>query len=445
MASSTSSNLWGNKNIQDISNSGARLIMSHPISGFSGGISTAVTDDDGSWVYGRDGVTAGDVIRYDVVAQKSDGTANPSYNMFTKAQGDLSSNAEVVGVIETIENNVANVVLSGQIKFPTARFATADYEPVGAVGSAGGASGGNDVYFLSAATAGGIQNLAPNIGGQIAKPVLQFVGDGVFNAHVVNYIGYQIGGNVAGSVETYNATGQANWFPDFTGNLVVDGKNGWFNVSEKTQLPLSKEHWTYVDRLYTNAGANIFGHRFGMEHDIVLDSTPPTSLLGETIIQKDGRNTIWKGEVIGRNASENKITVQSTTLDSNNIAIEPVTDKTFYRGQVTYTGTSVTPMAFSLPVYKPTNNQTFSDIYGKESTHSSVYGMYVEGDGNQSSIIIPESATINKLVVTDSIAIKSSDQSVTVNDLAYVIKQLTDGQKTINDTLNKTTASFDVT
>jgi len=70
-SASNSSNLLGNVNISDISNSGARLLMTHPISGFSGGISVAI---------GEDGVTAGDVIRYDVIP------GSPSENKYTKAQ-----------------------------------------------------------------------------------------------------------------------------------------------------------------------------------------------------------------------------------------------------------------------------------------------------------------------------------------------------------------------
>ena len=74
-STNTSSNLWGNTNNLDISNSGARLIMSHPISGFSGGIMTHP-------LFGAtagDGVTAGDVVRYDTVPD------SVSYNQYTKA------------------------------------------------------------------------------------------------------------------------------------------------------------------------------------------------------------------------------------------------------------------------------------------------------------------------------------------------------------------------
>ena len=65
------SNLSGNLNVRSITNSGARLLMTHDISGFSGG---RVSD-----YIGDDGVTAGDAIRYDVVQYKPDGQVSTSY------------------------------------------------------------------------------------------------------------------------------------------------------------------------------------------------------------------------------------------------------------------------------------------------------------------------------------------------------------------------------
>ena len=114
---SNSSNIYGNVNISEVTGNGARLMMQHPISGFSGGIMLGSLDVD--WNEVRDGVTAGDVVRYDVTP------GSVSENKYTKAQADIPEHAEVIGVIESITNgsdpgvnDVVNVVLSGQIKFP---------------------------------------------------------------------------------------------------------------------------------------------------------------------------------------------------------------------------------------------------------------------------------------------------------------------------------------
>ena len=268
---SNSSNLLGNVNISDLSNSGARLLMTHPISGFSGGVSGNIGDD---------GVTAGDVIRYDVIS------GSPSENKFTKASASVAQHSEVVGVIETITNNVANVVISGQMKFPEGRFATAEND----LSRFGGGSGGNDVYFLSAATAGGVQNLAPYISGQIAKPVLQVVNDGLYNAHVVNYIGYQIGGPITGSFDMLPVTGTVITVADLNGKTNdINGRDGWFNITsgDVRWLPLSVDAKEYVDRLYNEACTNFFGGgRFGKRYEIEFEQAPPTAMLGKTIHQK---------------------------------------------------------------------------------------------------------------------------------------------------------------
>ena len=429
MSSSTSSNLWGNTNIQDITNSGARLIMSHDISGFSGGIMTHPLGG----TYAGDGVTAGDVIRYDTVPD------SVSYKKYTKAMGNVAENAEVVGVIETIENGVVGVVISGQIKFPSGRFATADHI---ATPTIGGASGGNDVYFLSAATAGGVQSLAPNKSGQIAKPVLQVADDGVFNAHVVNYIGYQIGGNIAGSTETYNMTGSVDRIIDFDDNRNIDGSNSWFRVDRKTWLPLNTSAPEYIDRLYTNASSTVFGNgRFGRRDEIIISQTPPTSLVGRRLIQKDGRITIWSGIVSGVNRTTNTINVESVELDSSNKAIAPDVSKTLYDGTIIYTPTTVTPMAFALPVYSVVASSQFKDIYGKSSTHSDIYVMFVLGDDMGRVITIPNQVEIEDAVITNKLTITNADATSTTTDVAEVLRLI---NADLNSLASKTNTTLNV-
>jgi len=420
-----SSNLWGNTNNLDISNSGARLIMSHPISGFSGGIMTHP-------LYGEtagDGVTAGDVVRYDTVPD------SVSYNQYTKAIASSSEYAEVVGVIETIENDIVNVVLSGQIKFPTARFATADYQPSTGVG---GASGGNDVYFLSGVTAGGISNLAPNVAGQIAKPVLQVANDGVFNAHVVNYIGYQIGGNVAGSTENVAVEGAINEVVDFDGTLTID-ENNWHDLSEETWLPYDSSHSTYTDRTYQGfCDTYLAGGIYGVEYDIVVSSTPSSTMNGKTITQKDSKGrTEWKGTVTGVNRVTDTITVRSTEKSSSGNIKDPDVTKNVYHNNTQYTPTTVTKMAFRLPLIVSSDTVSFTDMYGVSSTKNKKFVIHTEGDDRKAAITIGENITLLDLTATGTITGTDADGN-TITDLVKQVKLLSDDSITHANKLNVT-------
>ena len=428
---SNSSNLLGNVNISDLSNSGARLLMTHPISGFSGGVSNNIGDD---------GVTAGDVIRYDVISD------SPSVNKFTKASADVAQYSEVVGVIETITNDVVNVVISGQIKFPEGRFAAAENDPL----DSSGGSGGNDVYFLSAATAGAVQNLAPYISGQIAKPVLQVVNDGLYNAHVVNYIGYQIGGPVTGSFDMLPVTGTVNTVVDFNGKTNdINGRDGWFNVTsgDVRWLPLSVDAEEYVDRLYNEACTNFFGGgRFGKKYEIEFVETPSTSLLGKIITQKVGRATEFQATVTGVDRTRNKITIVSTYVDSNKLKVNPDISKTFYQGTVKYTPTASTELAFALPRYNsPPTRSSLKDINNTPLTLDSVYVMFVSPDNWGRTLYVGESVSMMDLVVNNKATFITEDGLYQVEDLASVVQLLTVDMEAANNKLGLTTSTYKVT
>ena len=111
MASSTnnSSNISGNLNIQSITSSGARLLMTVPLSGFSGG-------GIGTCPEKCDGITAGLAIRYDNTV------GSVSYGKYIVAQADTPANSEVVGIIEDVsvagdplvgDTGIATIVISG--------------------------------------------------------------------------------------------------------------------------------------------------------------------------------------------------------------------------------------------------------------------------------------------------------------------------------------------
>ena len=108
--------------------------------------------------------------------------------------------AEVFGVVESISGLTANVISGGSVKIPSSVLHQIGDSPEGS-------EGGEDIWFLSAVTAGHMQNAAPITPGEIVKPIYysaphEFAGitySGIF----VNYIGYKVlegGGSVSDSL-----------------------------------------------------------------------------------------------------------------------------------------------------------------------------------------------------------------------------------------------------
>lgn len=124
------------------------------------------------------GITSGDVIFYNTTTEK-----------YEKSKADDQVTAEVFGVVESYNaaSSSLSVVISGSINLPDAFLE---------ISAENGASGGKDVYFLSAATAGKLQDIAPTETGNIVKPVYQVGphGSGSYTGIVNNYIGYVVGG-----------------------------------------------------------------------------------------------------------------------------------------------------------------------------------------------------------------------------------------------------------
>lgn len=124
-------------------------------------------------IYGG-GVSAGNPIYYDVIGAT-----------WAKSIANDYAKSEVFGIIESITGLTATVVMHGSIKLPTTNQFT----------SGAGGSGGNDIWFLSGTTAGGIQNTGPTLSGTIVKPLYyeapHSLSGVTFTGTVVNYIGYR--------------------------------------------------------------------------------------------------------------------------------------------------------------------------------------------------------------------------------------------------------------
>ena len=296
--SNSSSNIIGHVNVYDISN-GARLLMTLNSTGFSGGF------------------TAGDAVRYD-----SD-VDSPSYGYYVTAQADNPAHSEVVGVIEDISvgrlndittelpygsDSSVNIVTNGQIKYPEGKLKES-YEFPGSTGS----GGGNDIYFLSAATAGILQNLAPTEPTQVIKPIYQVSPDDPFTGQVINYIGYQSGGQIVAEDSRQLPAGAISFVPEYT-NSSGGSNRSWSRAGTKMNLRGNGE--------YGNTYYSVYGEIKNLcKTRTKIDCTGVSSKqFGKTVKVRDGKNTpLNKGKIVEFNSSLGYVVVEWPASNSSNL------------------------------------------------------------------------------------------------------------------------------
>ena len=446
-----SSNLIGNLNVNNITHSGARLMMTHPLSGFSGGRISQYSGDDG--------ITAGDAIRFNTIEYHA--TTNPSGGKYVKAQADLAHTSEVVGVVEGVEgvnedgtaktDAVVNVVISGQIKFPTDKLVSAthiyDFDSADSV-LIEGASGGNDIYFLSEVTAGAVQNLAPTIPTTIAKPILQRADDGDFTAQVVNYIGYQIGGEVVGSDEDYEPSGSYSTVLDFGGratqNIPTNSVNlsqgtRWLSINEKDMgYATGKEtYYTAYHRLYEEGS---MGRRWYCK----TSTAPSSQNINESITTKNSNGTT-KGtyKVIHVDRQNNLLYLETTSMED--IMVD---DIIYTRRNERLTVTDAFVCAF-WPGTVPAKQKTITDLDGKVRTVNEHAYMKIKPDLNPVArgaetfaykgpgVYVAKELTVTKLNVLDELQAGSKTDGKNITDIVKAIRMHNDSLTTIENHVHK--------
>ena len=430
-----SSNLSGNLNVRNITNSGARLFMTHDLSGFSGG---RVSD-----YIGDDGITAGDAIRYDVVENKPDGTSSPSYQKYRKAQADAPENAEVVGIVESIDNGVVNVVLSGQIVYPSSRLINATHidETLGT----SGATGGNDVYFLSEVTAGAIQNLAPSEPTRIAKPILQQAADGTFSHHVVNYIGYQIGGSVVASTEDDPNNLAMKSFLDMDGSLVLMGNE--FDMSKENYAPITTNDidWPHRKKTFkTVAETRLKERNFGSRWCFIANTAFSESLWLNKAVWflnslggREGKGKVVQINDVNRSGIH---CIYVTTTDWSPSNPPPITLKLHSSSGESILCTSAEEVGVALPIVRATNKTLgATDIRGNRVNITQGTILTLSSDQGDIVAHVPDQVSVNDLTVTKSVTLENATHSI--SDVTATIKALSDEMTTIRREVNGLSAS----
>jgi len=336
------------------------------------------------------GITAGDVIRYDVT--------DDSNKQYKRSLADGPENAEVVGVVESIDDDSLNVVIFGQINFP------GEFTNATPAGTPEGASGGNDIYFLSPTVAGGIQNIAPFEQTQVVKPVLQKMDAGANNAVVLNYIGYSIGGEIAATSSTDEFIGTIQTIVEEDGPetippnyIVVSGGSQSLKVSEYPDA------YTY------------FGKRFGYVEEVTLSGLNVTqSLVAQSAKQKDGRSDTYTGRIISVDTSANTITVNRTSSQTQaDTSLEMTIDGN------TYTVASTEVKEFTVPRIVPTTQYRF-DVDGSQvevNTKTILKVKNIQGVTIPTKLSVTDLEVTNKLTTNTASADTLDDINATVNSI----------------------------
>lgn len=335
------------------------------------------------------GVTLGSVIRYDV--------ATDSY---LPSKADNAATAEVIGIVEKIENGIYTIVANGLISYPNINSVINGYTGNCAVlnSGTGGGEGGSDVFFLSDACGGKLQLLEPTVPGRIVKPVMQRVKVGAsgsvqYNGIVLNYIGYEVS-------QLASSTNQVTGVPgDITYAKETDIIDGFLDVRNEQIVPIEKYPELY-DKFDTDYGF--------YEEIITLDTSDNVdSLANGQVTQKNGPITISTGRVIGTNQTNKTITVRKETG-------QPKTDttKSVYVGVVRYTTIAANVSAFTIPSVK---EETITYVTEKGSKQETLIP-YMRTQSNFTSVAIPNNIVVNELssdkIITNNIEVGSKLQDL---------------------------------
>jgi len=341
---SNSSNIQSSINTISVTQGGSRLLVSIPY---------------------VSGLTLGQVVRYDV-----------STSGYTASKANLAENSEVFGVIESYDSasNKFNTVIYGSISIDSSKLAD--------MGSGGG-SGGNDIYFLSDQTAGGLQNLAPTNLEHIVKPVYQISPHGSYTGVIVNYLGYKIGGDIQAAFNDTNSLGSLQ-------TLIGD------SAFEESFLDASISHELAVAD-YPDFYAK-FGKKYGfVERVTVTESIPGSIVANQTVAQT---NSSYTGNVVSVDVANKYVYIlrkPNADLASTGKQIVITTNSSVVR----LTPTATTVYSIYTPVISLTQPIA---IYGKDGSNLTVsqrvkIGIKVKPLSVQ--VAVPETVTANSLTATE--------------------------------------------
>lgn len=343
------------------------------------------------------GVTLGSVVRYDVVTDS-----------YMPSRADNPATAEVIGIVEKVDNGTYTIVASGLMVYPNINQVINSY--TGGCqqldGSTAGGSGGSDIFFLSAKCDGKLQLLEPTTPGDIVKPVMQRVkvgpsGPNQYNGIVLNYIGYQVAELADSTYEIQSAIGGVIYTKD-SGQI-----EGFIDVRNPQIVNVADEPELY----------SIFGTNHGtFDETVTLDSSLElSSFIGSNAYQKNPNGTdLNSGTIISASTANKTITIRKTNTQAK-------TDltKSILVGTRNFRATSFSVKAFTVPSVD-TQKITYKTSLG---TKEETLIPYMRSKSTVTSVSLPKTLKINQ-ISSDKVTTGGFDVGAKLLDLETRVKNM---------------------
>jgi hypothetical protein len=312
--------------------------------------------------------------------------------MYIPSIADRPDTAEVIGIVETIQDGTYTVVASGLIKYPGITGIINRYS-AGCVeqdGTTAGGSGGADIFFLSDGCVGKLQALEPITTGHIVKPVMQRVAVGEYNGIVLNYIGYEVANAGTSDQTTVVPAGTVYYAPR------TENYEGFIDASTPNEYEVSQ-----YPELY-----DIFKTDYGTYEETVKLDSPTINLstiINSTITQKNSLNVVVStGTVVETDQTNSTITIKK---DSS----QPKTDisSKVIVGTLRFTPQSSDVTSFTVPSVPEQKINYTATSGSKEET----LVPYMRVKKDVTSVFVPDTVQLDS-IVCDQIR----TQGVTVGD-----------------------------
>lgn len=394
MPSYSSSNIDSIRSVANLNTVGARLL-------------TTISRDADEYSV-ENGLSAGHVVRYD-----------PGLNRYVTSLANDPANAEVFGVVESITGSNLNVVLYGMMNYPDTGPITLRQEK-DEDGVTGGA-GGEDVYFLSGNTSGVLQALAPNNPGYIVKPVVQKIKTPGFNAQVLNYVGYIIGGEEISSEVGTEPPGALIY------SMTESDSYNW----KRCDIPLTFVIADYRDLYNALIGSSSLS---SLDERIYVNTPPDPGLIGSSAIQQTNGKITWSGQVVGASTLDNYYDIRKFSDAAGKITGLADSSGKITIGSGTWTISSNTNYGFTTPIF---SRKTETVIVGQNTQRQIELYPYLKVSST-SAVSIPSSVTVEKLTVTDTATIYNQSKTGSPVDLYDKLTALDTHKATVESTLNLT-------
>ena len=284
-----------------------------------------------------------------------------------------------------------------------------------------GGKGGEDVYFLSGNTSGVLQALAPNTPGNIVKPVIQKIKTPGYNAQVLNYVGYIIGGEQISSEVGTEPPGALIY------SITTDESYNWKRCDSLLEFTIAD----YGDLYNALNSINALGGK--IERVFVTPAADP-GLVGLSATQFANGQVVWSGRVIRANTEENYFDILKYPDSSGAISKEADSSLKITIGSAAYIITSNSDIAFRTPSFQ---RKTETVVVGEGATRTITLYPYLKVSST-SAVSIPANVTVESLTVTDTATIYNQNKTGTAVDLYDKLTALDSHKATVESTLKLT-------